>query len=57
MEAKAEGRIVGRATDVEKLFASNLEVGGIVIGTDDVIVDGYDVAVDINEVGTNGEWW
>ena len=32
-------------------------MGGIVIGTDDVIVDGYDVAVDINEVGTNGEWW
>ena len=24
---------------------------------DDVIVDGYDVAANVDEVGTNGEWW
>ena len=25
--------------------------GGIVIGSDDIIVDGYEVAVDVDEVG------
>ena len=28
--------------------------GGIVIGTDDIIVDGYEVVVDVDEVGTGG---
>ena len=52
----AEGGIVSRATDVEN-YLHRIWRWGIVIGTDDVIVDGYDVAVNVHEVGTNGEWW
>ena len=50
-----EGEIVGRAADME--IINRIEFGGegIVTGIDDTVGDRYDLAVNVNEVGTGSK--
>ena len=50
----AGGGIVDMAADVDIIGRVEFRGGGIVDGMDNAVVDWYDVAVDVGEVGTGG---
>ena len=54
LEATAEGEIVGKAANVKIISCVESGGGEVITGTNDAIMNKYDIVGDVDEVGISG---